>query len=169
LTPTTITKKNTELTQTEKDLINTHRAKEFAPTEVKDFDRDYEPETLWFFVQVDSETVSFAGLRPVALTYMGEKYNLLGICSVISIAKGRRYGTTLMTSITNHVKKTGKTAIGFTLQAEFFKKAGLGTKKEFIKRFIYRNPATGEEEIDEEGDGIYVEGNDRLIEKMLKT
>jgi hypothetical protein len=169
VTPTTITKKNTELTQAEKTMINAHRTKEFAPSEVKDFDRDYEPETIWFFVHVDGETVSFAGLRPIALTYMGETYHILGICSVISIVKGRRYGTTLMTAITDHAKKTRKTAIGFTLQTEFFRKAGLGTQKGFIKRFIYRNPATGEEAIDEEGDGIYVEGEDCLIEKMLKT
>jgi hypothetical protein len=169
MTPTTFTKRNNELTPAEKMLINSNRVKEFGASEAKDFDRDYEPDTLWFFVKAGGEVVSFAGLRPITLTYMGETYNILGICSVISIVKGRRYGTTLMKTLTKHAKKTGETVLGFTLQTDFFRKSGLGTEKDFIKRFVYRNPSTREEVIDEVGDGIYIEGEDRLIEKMLKT
>lgn len=64
--------------------------------------------------------------------------------------------------------ESGKTILGFTTQTDFFKKAELKTEKDFIKRFIYKKP-NGEELTDNEGDGIYFEGKDRFVSKVLKT
>src|SRR6266540_4259225 len=67
------------------------------------------------------------------------------------------FGKALISAMISHLNKTGESALGFTEKTEFFRKAGLKTKKELIKRFIYKNPQTGEETIDNEGDGIYYE------------
>lgn len=54
------------------------------------------------------------------------------------------------------------------MRAGFFKKAGLGTEKDFIRRFIYVRP-NGEKVYDCDEDGVYYEGKDKLIFKILKT
>ncbi len=41
------------------------------------------------------------------------------------------------------------------------------TQKDFIKRFIYVNP-NGEKVFDDEGGGIYYEGKDKFISKVLR-
>jgi len=160
-------KKNKNISNAEKALINKNRAKEFGKGEIKDFKKDYEPETLWFFVKEKGKVVALGGLRPITIKYLGKTYKIGGICSIISIVKGKGYGKILMSFMIDYSRKTGKTILGFTGKTEFFRKAYLGTKKDFIKRFIYKNPKTGEEIIDNDGDGIYYEGKDKIISKIL--
>jgi hypothetical protein len=45
----------------------------------------------------------------------------------------------------------------------------LHTKKDFVKRFIYINPITKKEIRDNHGDGLYYEGKDKFVSKVLKT
>jgi hypothetical protein len=158
-------KKNKNLSKSEKDLINKNRIKEF--NDPKDFKRDYEPETLWFFLKNKNKVVALGGLRPITVSYLGKTYKLGGICSIISIIKGKGYGKFLMSSLVDYSRTTGKTILGFTGKTKFFKKAYLETKKNFIRRFIYKNPKSGEEIIDNDGDGIYYEGKDKFISKVL--
>ena len=162
-------KKVKNLSRAEKVFINQTRAEEFGSDEKKDFNKYYEPDTLFFFVKDNGETVAFGGLRPIKIIYLGVKYNILGICSTISIKKGKGYGRAFVEAMIDYFKKTGKSALGFTGKTKFFKKVGLGTKKDFIKRFVYRNPKTGEEVIDNDGDGIYYDGKDNFIKKVLST
>jgi len=158
-------KKNKNLSKAEKELINKNRIKEF--NDPKDFSKDYEPETLWFFLKNNGKVVALGGLRPITASYLGKTYKLGGICSIISIVKGKGYGSYLMSFMIDHSRKTGKTILGFTGKTEFFRKADLGTKKNFIRRFIYKNPKTGEKVIDNDGDGFYYEGKDKFISKVL--
>ena len=74
----------------------------------------------------------------------------------------------------NHLKKTGKTGLGFCgrQNTKFYGKAGLKTKRLFGGRFALKNPKTGEvrfEEKGDEGDGLWYDGKDKLISKMLRT
>jgi hypothetical protein len=108
-------------------------------------------------------------LRPISIVYLGVKYNIFGVCSILSIKKGKGYGRILISSMIKYAKKTGKTLLGFTLKAGFFKKAGLKIKKNFVKRFIYKNPKTGKEIIDDDGDGLYLNGKDNFIKKVLSN
>ncbi len=163
------TKKNKNLSKAEKDLINKHRIKEFGKSEAKDFKKNYEPNTEWFFVKEDGRIVSLLGLRPIKVKYLGKTYNIGGICSLISIKKKLGYGRILIRNLLTYLRKTKKSALGFTHLTEFCRKVGLGTKKDFIKRFVYINPKTGEKVIDEDGDGVYYNGKDNLIKKMLST
>lgn len=161
--------KNKNLTKSQKDFINRNRIKEFGKKEKKDFKKDYEPETSWFFVKKENKIVAFGGLRPIKIKYLGKTYNILGICSIISVKKRKGYGKILMSFMVDYSKKTGKTLLGFTEKTEFFRKAGLGTKKDFIKRFVYLNPKTGKIEIDNDGDGVYYNGKDNFIKEVLLT
>lgn len=164
-------KKNKNLTEIERDIINENRIKEFGSDAVKDFDRDYEPDTLWFFLRSNSEIVALGGLRPIRIKYLGEIYNILGICSTISIKKGKGFGKIMIHALIDYSKKTGKTLLGFTgkKEATFFKKAGLDIEKDFIKRFVYKNPKTGEELTDDSGEGIYYNGKDKFIKRILSN
>lgn len=99
---------------------------------------------------------------------MGKDYQIGGICSTISLIKGKGYGKILISTMIDYANKTGKTILGFTTQTEFFKRVGLKTEKNFVKRFVYVKP-DGEKVYDDTGDGIYYEGKDKFISKVLKT
>lgn len=161
--------KNKNLTKTQKETINHARVSHWGEVQRKDFNKDYEPDALWFFVKKKNRVVSLGGIRPIKVEYLGKKYNIGGICSTISLEKKKGYGKIMVYSMINYSKKTGKTLLGFTGKTEFFKKAGLETKKNFIKRFRYKNPKTGKIEIDNEGDGIYYEGKDKFISNVLSN
>lgn len=163
------TKKNKALSKAEKALINRNRAREFGKSEIKDFEKDYEPDTIWFFVKDGGQIVAFGGLRPIKIEYLGRDYNIFGICSIISIKKRSGYGRKLIESMMNYMGKKGKTGLGFTGKTKIFGKMGLGVERDFIKRFIYKNPETGEEVLDKDGTGIYYEGKDKFISMVLKT
>ena len=152
------------------DLINKHRKREFGANETKDFKKQ-EPNSLFFFLKDKENIMAFGMLKPVTLNYLGIKYKILGLGSGVAIIKGRGYGKKLMLSRINYLKKKGKTGLGFCLRKNlgFFKKCGLKTEKNFIKRFRYKNPRTGKLEIDHVGDGLYCEGKDKLISKILLT
>ena len=69
----------------------------------------------------------------------------------------------------DYFHRTGKTLLGFTNQTKFFQKVGLETKMDFIKRFIYINSKTKEKVFDDDGDGIFYNGKDNFIKKVLST
>jgi len=158
-----------ELPKNYADLMNKWRKIEFGPDEVKDFKKDYFPSTKFFFVKDVGEIVAFGGLRDISINYLGKNYEILGICNIVSIKKGKGFGQILISAMIDYLKKTGKTGLGFTLKAGFFRKVGLNVEKDFIKRFVYLNPITKEETIDNEGDGIYYDGKDGFIKKVLST
>lgn len=160
--------KNKDLTKKQKDTINRARTINWGKSAQKDFSKDYEPNTEWFFIKRKNKIISLGGIRPLKVKYLGKTYNIGGICSTISLEKRKGYGKIMVASMINYSKRTGKTILGFTTQTEFFKKAGLGTKKYFIKRFVWIK-SNGEKIHDNEGDGVYYEGKDKFISKVLKT
>ena len=122
---------------------------------------------MWFFLKDNGKIVALGGLRPIKLEYLGKRYSIGGICSFISLVRMKGYGKILVSFMKNYSYKTGMTILGFTLKTEFFGKAGLETEKNFIRRFIYVKK-NGEKVYDNEGDGIYYEGKDKIISKILK-
>ena len=160
--------KNKNLTKNQKETINKARKKEFGKDEAKDFSKDYEPETLWFFVKKKNRIVSLGGIRPIKIKFLGRTYKIGGICSTISLEKKKGYGKIMVAFMIDYSRKMGKTILGFTGKTDFFKKADMETKKDFIKRLVWIKP-NGEKVYDDDGDGIYYEGKDKLISKILKT
>jgi len=153
----------------EMTLMNKARIDNFGKKETKDWKKEYPLSSIVFFVKNNSKITSFLILTPISINYLNKKYNILGICSVISLDKGKGYGSLLIDSCLTYIKKTKKSALGFTTQTEFFKKTELKTKKNLIRRFIYINPITKKKTIDNIGDGIYYNGKDNFIKKVLST
>lgn len=164
-----ITKKSVKkLTPYEKWLMNKTRGRDGR----KDFNKDYPDGTIFFFVKDNDKIKSFGGLEPVTINYLGKSYDILGICNIFSVEKGKGYGTILIKNMIEDLKKKGKTGLGFTGKktAEFYKKAGLKVLKDFSLRLEMENPRTKERIPDPDGGcpGVYYEGKDKLISKMLK-
>ena len=65
-------------------------------------------------------------------------------------------------------KETRKSILRFTGKTKFFAKCGFGTKKNFIRRFVWIKK-NGEKVYDNDGDGVYYEGKDKFISKLLKS
>jgi len=162
------TTKNKDLTTSQKATINKARVKEWGKGKTKDFKKDYESNTLWVMVKKKGKIISFGGIRPIKIKYLGKNYNIGGICSTISTIKKKGYGQKMISFMIDYSHRTGKSLLGFTGQTKFFEKAGLGTKKDFIKRFVWVKK-NGEKVYDDDGDGIYYEGKDKFISKVLKT
>jgi hypothetical protein len=162
-------KKLKDLSIKEITLMNRARIDNFGKNETKDWKKEYPSNSIAFFVKSNSKIMSFLVLIPITINYLRKRYNILGICSVISVDKGKGYGLLLIDSVLSYIKKTKKSALGFTTKTEFFRKAGLEIKKELIKRFIYIDPITKEKIKDDIGDGIFYNGKDNFIKKVLST
>jgi hypothetical protein len=162
-------KANEELSKGEQDLMNTSKSKEYGSRyQRKDFKKDY-PNSIFFFVKDDDKIVAFGAFRKLTLEFRGKKYKILGICNILTIKRGVGYGRILIAAMIKYLKKTGKTGLGFChpTRTMFYRKAGLGIRREFIRRVVYKNPTTGKLEPEHHADGVYYEGRDKLITKML--
>lgn len=159
--------KSRELNRKDKKILEDLRVKEFGVENKKDFKKDYESETIWVIVRKKGKIVSFGGIRPIQVKYLGKKYSIGGICSTISAIKKKGYGKIMVSFMRNYSWRTGKTLLGFTGATEFFKKTEFGTEKDFIKRFVWVKK-NGERVYDDDGDGIYYEGKDKFVSKVLK-
>lgn len=160
---------NKNLSLSEKRAINKARVSHWGEKNRKDFTKDYEPNTRWVFVKKDGKIVSLGGIRPIRVRYLGKNYNIGGICSTISIEKKKGYGRMMIKAMRDYSKKTGKSLLGFTgkQNLKIFKRTGLKTKVDFIKRFVWIK-SSGEREYDDDGHGIYYDGKDHLLSRMLK-
>jgi hypothetical protein len=163
--------KDKYLSRSQMTLMNKWRVKEFGLENFKNFKKDYWPGARFFFVKDSGKVVSFGGLRDVRIRYLGKKYSILGICNIISVIKGKGYGKIVIQAMMDYSKRTGKTLLGFCEKknSKFYGKAGLKIGKDLDRRFILKNPKTDEEKGDKGADGIYYDGKDRLIKKVLST
>jgi len=166
-----VIKKVGDLTSEEKDMMNDSRVREFGESTVKDYDNDFPKKTIFFFVLDMGKIQSFGGLRPVEINYKGKKYKIMGLCSVISKEKNKGYGRELIKAMIRYLKKKKLTGLGFCGKriTPFYEKCGLESIQDFILRFHYKNPVSGLIEIDDDGDGIYSEGEDGFIQKVINS
>jgi hypothetical protein len=154
------------------NFINKSRIKEYGD-KVNLFSKRHHRDTYFFFVKENGKIVTFGLLRNIDINYIDKNYNILGIGGILSVEKGKGYGKILIKSMIKFLKKKNKTGLGFCGQKKkiFYKKAGLKVKDKLNQRFIMKNPKTGELIKDPDGfcPGIYYEGKDKLISKVLKT
>jgi len=161
-------KKVNDLTKKEINIMNAARIKEYGDIGFIDFKKE-DKVAEFFFVKENNRIVSFGMLKPVEIEYLNKKYFIFGIGRGLTIEKGKEYGRILNAIRIHYLKKTGKTGLAFTdkKNIEFFKKVGYNVSKNLIKRFRYKNPTTDEIIMDMDGDGVYYEGKDKLISKIL--
>ena len=168
-------KKGSELSKKEFLFVAKESVREFdnnkKPVEKELKELQDEIQSIFFFIQDKKKIMSFGLLKPVKIKYLGRTYNILGIGNVISIKKKKGYGTVLMNEMVKYVKKRRKTALGFTGSrvAKFYEKVGLKAEKKLRNRFFYDygNSKTNREE--KGWWGVYYEGKDKFITKVLKT
>ena len=164
-------KKGKELSKKEIDIMEKARIKEYGEN-TKDF-KKYELDSIFFFVKDDGQIVSFGMLKPITISYLNRIYKILGIGNILSIKKGGGYGRELINFMIDYLRKKGKTGLGFCGKdnSKFYEKCGLKVKKDLALRFRYRYATVEEEkrELEEGGDGIYFEGKDGFIKKILST
>ena len=162
------TKKGKELLPREIKLMINSRIKEYGRNTI-DFHKEWR--NTYLFVKENNKIVSFGMLKPVKIDYLGKTYSILGLANIIAVKKGKGYGRILIKSMIENLKKKGKTGLGFCDKKVtlFYNKSGLETKKGLIKRFKYKDKKTGEIIVDNDGDGLYYNGRDDLINKILST
>jgi len=167
-------KTNEELSKGEEDLMNRAKSKEYGSKYARGSFRANYPHSIFFFVKDDDQIVAFGTFRKLALEFHGKKYDILGICNILTIKRGMGYGRILIAAMIQCLMKTEKTGLGFChpTRTMFYRKAGLSSCKGLIRKLAYKNPDTGKLEPEyahAHADGIYYEGRDKLITKMLKS
>lgn len=165
---TTDIKKCKKLTNNEINIMNHYRQKEYGAKEIIDFKKE-DAEGIFFLVKDNNRLVAFGMLKPINIEYLGNAYHILGMGRGMAIKKGMGYGRILNAARIYYIKKTGKTSVAFTGRENlpFFEKIGFQTSKNLIRRFGYKNPRTGEIKIDNDGYGVYYEGKDKFVSKLL--
>jgi hypothetical protein len=130
-----------------------------------------EMNSTFFFVKDKNKMLSFGLLRPVKINYLKKTYNILGIGNIISIEKKKGYGTILMNEQLKFLKKKKKTGLGFTGSrvSKFYEKVGLIAERKLRNRFFYDYGDSKTNKEEKGWWGVYYEGKDKFITKVLKT
>ncbi|VVB79187.1 Uncharacterised protein [uncultured archaeon] len=153
------------------NFINMQRKKDFE--ENNDFIKKDHKDTLFFIIKADGEVVSFGLLRNIKINYHKKNYYVKGIGGILSVKKKKGFGKILMKAMTNYLKETNQTGIGFcgSFVTPFYKKSGMKIKNNSITKFFYIDPKTKKEFLgdDPECDMIYIEGRDKFVSKILRT
>jgi predicted N-acetyltransferase YhbS len=129
--------------------------------------RENEQDSIFFFIKLGLNIVSFGMLKPIIIRYNERNYEILGIGAVLSITKNSGYGKLLMTEILKYLKLKGKSGLGFCdkKNSEFYKKSGFKILSDLALRFryIYATPEEELVELNQGGDGICYNGLDDFI------
>lgn len=163
-------KKTNQLTKKEADLMNKSKKKEWPESyKIKNFKKDY-PNSIFFFIKEGKDINAFGTLRNLTLEYKRKKYKIFGICNIFTIKRKHGYGRIVISAIIDYAKKYKRTALGFCSPktSGFYKKSGLKIGKNLIPKVVYRNPKTGELKPEDNADGLYYEGRDKLVSKLIK-
>jgi hypothetical protein len=130
-----------------------------------------DPKGIWFFIKDKNKVVSFGLLKPVKIKYLNKNYNIFGIGNIISIEKGKGYGTILINEMRNHIIKKKKTGLAFTGSrvSKFYRKCGLKIEPKLKNRFFYNYGDSKTNKAEKGWWGVYIEGKDKFISKVLKT
>lgn len=161
-------KKGKDVSKRYFDLMNSQRVKEWGseatPFKKKDF-----LDANFFFLEKDKRVLAFGMLWPLKVSYLGKGYDILGIKGIFSVEKKKGYGKKIIGAMIEFLEERKKTGVGFcgAKITSFYEKSGLKTEKDFIKRFVYVKE-NGEKVYDDDGDGIYFEGKDGFVSKVLK-
>jgi hypothetical protein len=163
------TKKNTKITKAQSKLMYRAKLKEFGSQSIKDFKKGY-PNSIFFFVRDNGKIKAFGAFRNLTVELDKRKYKILGICNIFTLQRGLGYGRMLIAAMVNYIKTSGKTGLGFCgyKRTKFYEKAGLFIAKDLMPKMVYKNPK-GELEPEYEADGVYYEGKDKFVSKLLKS
>ena len=160
-------KKTPEISKKEMRFMNLWREIEFGTQSVKDFKEDY-PDSVFFFVKSENKILAFGTLVPLKISYLGREYNLMRVCNIISVEKGKGFGRMLVYEMERYMEANEKTGLGFCPKnvLDFYLECGFSTREGFSGNFRYENPLTGELK-DCGGEAFFFEGSDGFIRKAV--
>jgi hypothetical protein len=163
-------KKVNDLAKKEISFMNNARIKKYGRDNIVDFKKE-DKGAIFIILKEDKKIKAFGMLKPVKINYLGKTYTILGMGRGMAINESKGYGRMLSAARILYIKRVEKSTVAFTSakNKKFFEKSGFRFEKNFIKRFQYRDPKTGEIKIDLDGHGVYINGKDNLFKKMLKT
>jgi hypothetical protein len=163
-------KKVGNLSEQEIEFMNSARIAEYGDGAAIDFKKE-DKKGIFFFVNDSNETKAFGMLKPVSIEHKDQIYHILAMGRGMAIIKGKGYGRVLNEARVKYATEKRKTLLAFTSRENkvFFEKVGFKVEKQLINKFRYKNPKTGEIIIDEDGDGVYYEGKDKIITKIINS
>lgn len=109
-----VVKKGSVLSDKEITQINKIWRGAWSDTDTLDPEKREEfSEETFFMVYSDKEILSVGRLIPVEVEFMKKTYKIEGIADMVSVVKRRSYGKMVMIAMSDYLKKTGETEIGF--------------------------------------------------------
>jgi hypothetical protein len=130
--------KGDQLSDNTIDIMNQQRLHEYGEN-TKDF-RKNELESIFFFVNNDSQIKAFGMLKPVRITYQGQSFQILGIGNIIAREKGQGWGKLLMSEIMGYLKRESHVGLGFCDKpvVGFYANCGYDIIENLSTRFRYQ-------------------------------
>lgn len=159
-----------DLTKEEIKVINKYKAQEFGTKPLDEEDNSKYRKHVFFFVKSEKgKIVSFGRLARFIMEFKSRKYNIYGICTIVSVIKKKGFGKKLIKAMKEFVLQTDKTCIGFCDPnlSLFYKKCGLSILPQQARRFVKGGDSIKADSCRD--DVIYQEGKDSLIRKIKRN
>ncbi|OQX51454.1 hypothetical protein B5M47_00420 [candidate division CPR3 bacterium 4484_211] len=113
--------------------------------------------------------IAVGRLRPIrGINFQGRLFNIAGVADIVSTVRKQGYGSKVVKAMHKHLQDRHQTGIGFCRpdNSPFYQKCGFQIAKDLGRRFIYQEST---EKIKQgKGDVLFVNGEDRLVEKILE-
>jgi hypothetical protein len=137
---------------------------EFKSGKIFDFSKYHED--IFFILKDNNKIVAFGHLKKIKISYLGNKYNILGMANLISIEKKKGYGKQVVKEMIKFANKKNKTIVGFCQNhnKKFYEKCNIKLNKQILDRFLYKNSTNKYEDY-----VIYFEGKDNFIKKVISN
>jgi GNAT superfamily N-acetyltransferase len=102
------------------------------------------------------------------VTFMDEKFTLMGIGGIISTIRGKGYGRKLMEAIRDYLAVNQLIGVGFTGIPAFYEKCGFLSDKYLLQQFVYID---GNKRITNITDEclVYFDPEDKLMNKVIQN
>jgi hypothetical protein len=124
-----------------------------------------EARKAYFLAKKGQVLLAFGRIHEVRLGFMDQEYNILGTATLVSVVKGHGFGRMVASAMTDYVKSTGKTSVGFNEKrlSPMYKECGREILPDGVERFAAPEPPKYPDD-----DVNYIRGKDGLISKMLE-
>lgn len=102
--------------------------------------KQYE-KNIFFILAEGKKILSIARLRQTKITFMGKKYDVLGIGDMVSVTERRGYGKKVMGAIHKYAQSRKEICFGYCkrINSPFYQKSGFKIINNLVRRFIYIN------------------------------
>lgn len=122
-------------------------------------------EKLYFLAKRDEALLAFARIHDVGVTFLGKKYQILGIGTLVALPEAPGAGRQLALGVRDYIRERKQTGLAFCTPelARIYQRFGMGRIEKGQDRFFYPGPTRFAS-----SDAVYISGKDGLIERMLE-